>query len=217
MKTRFGTFQPVLLASLLALAVIPAASGQILYDNTTGNTEETNAWSINNGFSVTDSFTLTNDSTISGITFVSWTPAGETVSSVDWSIGSSAFGKNEASGSANSLPNSSPKPESLGNIDYVALQQSFIIPNEELAAGTYWLTFSNATASTEGDLVFWDESDGSSSAQQFNGSITFGRPSESFQILSPTDVPEGGSYSYLLLSGLALVGCGFFRIRKTGK
>jgi len=239
MKTRNRTFQSVLLASLLALATLPAAAGPILFDNTNlSPTYNTNGWSINQGFSVTDSFTLTQNSTLTGVTFVTWTNPGnafpgDTVTSVDWAITDNAFGgATEDSGTATGLPNTFIETNTNTN-GYDVLQQSFDISPYVLGPGTYWLQFGDAVSAQSGP-VYWDESDGAASADLSGfGSI----PSESFQIEGvlggtpsgipgdpgtpasggPTVVPEGSSFSYLLIGAIAILGYGFFRKRNTAK
>jgi hypothetical protein len=238
MKTKISTFQPVLLASLLALAIIPAAADPILFNNTNPTpTYNTNGWSINQGFAVTDSFTLTQNSTVTGVTFVTWTNPGggfpgDTVTSVDWAITDSAFGgATEDSGTATGLPNTFIETNTNTN-GYDVMQQSFDLGPYVLAPGTYWIELSNAVSAQSGP-VYWDESDGAAGAQLSGfGSI----PSESFQILGdlggtpgsgPGDpgtpggggdvVPEGSSFSFLLLGGLAFFGYSFFRNRQAGK
>jgi len=233
MKTRFGTFQPVLLASLLALVAVPAASGQIvLFTNVTPETGTINGQSINLGYSVTDSFTLTNTSTISEITFLAETDQGDTVNSVNWAITDSPFaGPIEESGTAYTLPNTYEGTSDPFGPTYDFLQESFSISPYVLAAGTtYYLELGTAVPSKLDGAVYWDESDGSSTASLSPGG-TIG--SESYQILGKvggtpsgipgdpgtpaTDVPEGGSYSYLLLSGVVILASGLFRRRQPGK
>jgi hypothetical protein len=242
MKTKLSTLNPLLLASLLALATLPAAAGPFLFDNTNPSPAYNfNAYSINEGFAVTDSFTLAQTSTITGVTFVTWTNPGDTfpgdtVTSVDWAITDSAFGgATEDSGTATGLPNTFIETNTNTN-GYDVLQQSFNInPNEVLAAGTYWLEFSDAVSAESGP-VYWDESDGSASAQ-LSGFGSIG--SETFQIVGvpggtpsgipgdpgtpagggsgPGVVPEGSTFSFLLLGGLAFFGYSFFRNWQTGK
>jgi hypothetical protein len=203
------------------LVAVPAASGQALVNNfTTPADYDINGWSISNGDSVTDSFTLSTESTVNGIAFVALTnyqnetayPGQDDVTSIEWAISGSPFGgppDSNFSGMTNTY-----EGVNTNGDGYDVFVVSFTIPDEVLAAGNYWLTLSNGEALAQDPPVWWNESDGPASAQD---SVVGDIGSESFQILSPTDVPEGGSYSYLLLSGLALVGCGFFRIRKTGK
>jgi hypothetical protein len=229
MKTRFETFQPLLLASLLALATLPAIADTILFDNTNPSpTYSVNAFTISFPFSVADSFTLTQASTIDNITFVTWTLHGDAVSSVNWEISSFPF---ECpcydSGVASGLPNTLIELNPYG---YDVLQQSFNASDGYegtlvLPAGTYFLQLGDAF-SAEGNPVYWDQSDGPASAEQETlGPIIFPIPrSESFQIDGvpgvpppPPDVPEASSFSFLLLGGFAFFGYSFFRSRQTRK
>jgi hypothetical protein len=232
MKTRFKTFQSFLLASLLALATLPAIADTILFDNTNPPpTYSVNAFTISFPFSVADSFTLTQTSTIDDITFVTWTLHGDTVSSVDWEISSFPF---ECpcydSGVASGLPHTLIELNPYG---YDVLQQSFNASDGYegtlvLPAGTYYLQLVDAF-SADGNPVYWDQSGGPASAEQETlGPTAFSIPrSESFQIDGvaggpinpppPPTVPEASTFSFLLLGGFALFGYSFFLSRQTRK
>ena len=163
-------FSVLLMILVGAMLVIPASASTV-YSSGTAN-GAFNAWEISQGSSVSDSFTLSQAQYIYGATFVAWlgpvnhelsvTP-GDTMSSVNWSIGTSAFGTQYGSGTAittnlSSVYNSSPTV----NADINTLSFSDI--GVELAAGTYYLTLSGAvvTGGSVSDTAYWDENDGSS-------------------------------------------------------
>lgn len=143
------------------------------------------AWTINFGFSVTDSFTITSPSTIQGFNIAVWLFPGDTLTSVDWGVGSCMFCSDIGSGTASGA----------------GLTSSFMFANQygydiwdvsvtglgiHVSGGppdAYWLTLQNATVPS-GDPIYWDENGGPSTAwtecvQDGQGCI----PSESFNIV----------------------------------
>ena len=144
MKTKISAFKPLLLASLLVLAALPAAADSILFNNTNPSpTYNVNAYSINEGFSVTDSFTLAQTSTITGVTFVTWTSPGEafpddTVTSVVWAITRqlplAALLKTPAQQPDFRTPLSRPTPTPTATTSFSSPSTSILGGNEVLAS-----------------------------------------------------------------------------------
>jgi hypothetical protein len=180
-----------------AMASVPASASSILYDDSGPTTYGLAAGlTINGGYAVTDSFTLAQASTITGADFGIWLYPGDSLSSVEWSIGTSQF-----SGTPQTAATSNLGQVATGNNGYYPIDlESIDIGNLRLGPGTYWFTLQDASA-TNGDGAYWDESNGPSSANQ-TGTIT--RPSESFQMLGTTGqiIPEPASF-LLFASGLA--------------
>jgi hypothetical protein len=189
-----------------ALAVVPASADTTLYDNT-GPTSNggsgIGAWTINLGYAVSDSFTLPSSSTVTSANFLIWLYSGDTLSSVDWSIGTSAF--DTSIGAATAATSSLSQTNSGLFGSYNIFNESISIPSLSLGAGTYWFTLQNAVVSNVYDPAYWDISNGPSDAWEnslgdVNGYDGYsGSNSETFQILGTTPEPS----SFLLLgSGL---------------
>jgi len=183
---------------LLALAV-PASAGTLYTNGPIKGSDD--AATINFGFSVSDSFTLLTTSALGGVDFGVWLLPGDTVSSVDWAIGTSAFdnsmghGKGIVSGTF----------QFTNAYGYNIYSDSFDLPGLDLAAGSYYLTLQNASAG--GDPVYWDENEGPSAAYQSSGGPGIKIDSESFDIRSAVvATPEPGTMillgSFFGLGGL---------------
>ena len=168
------------------------------------STAASTAWTINFGYQVSDSFTLGSPATLTGAQIGLWVIPGDTPTSVDWSIGSAAFGSDISSGTAG-LSNAFQYNNVYG---YDILELTFSLSGV-LGAGTYWLTLQNATSSS-GDPVYWDQNSGPSSAQENTLGVI---PSESFQVYGAGSVPEP---STICLLGIGMVGlAGYCRRRRS--
>ena len=164
MQTRI--LRLLLLASCFIFAV-EAHAGSILYQNGPVNGIcdiegcTVDAWTINFGFEVTDSFTISSPSTIQGFNFALWLEPGDTISSVDWAIGTSAFGTDLGSGTASGA-NLSSSFLFTNQYGYNIYEASVTGLNVHVIGGppqSYWLTLQNATVPS-GDPVYWDENGG---------------------------------------------------------
>ena len=193
------------------IASVPATAGT-LYSNGPSNFE-TAAYPINFGNAISDSFTIAANATATSATFVVWVFSGDTLSSVDWSIGSSAF-----AGAATTATTAGVLIGTNGNACALFVEtcdvftETISLGSLDLAAGTYWFTLQNAVAPDPinpafTDFVFWDQSNGPSTAFEngfgnLNGADGPGTNSETFSINGPTVVPEPSS---LLLMGSGLL------------
>ena len=206
---------------MLLILTIPAAAAPLLFDNYPINGTIA-GWTINEGFEVSDSFTLLSNSTVNGVNFGVYLYPGDTVTEVDWWIGTTEFDNSLGSGTA-TVTAGSPIPGLGGGYDVDSA--TFSIPDLNLAAGTYYLTLQNAVSS-EGMAVGWDinnapgidawESEiGEVSAPGVCSAYTGvdGTCASSFQILgSPqAGVPEPSTWA---LFGAGILAAGWLR-RKT--
>ena len=192
----------------LTLAAVPAVA-QTIYSNgaINGNTD---AWTINFGFAVSDTFSLTSNSTVNGLNFGAWLFAGDILESTEVTITSNEFGGTTYFDQQVNFTQSGCGTNQVGF--NVCTETSSAFSGPTLNAGTYWLTLQNALVNT-GDPVYWDESDGPSSASNVAlGTIG----SESFTILGSSSggtgtTPEPAS---ILLFGSGVVGVGVLLRRK---
>jgi hypothetical protein len=165
------------------------------------------AWTINFGYSVTDSFTITSSSLIQGFNFAFWLFPGDTLTSVDWSLGNCEFCTNIAAGTASgaNLSSSFISANQYGYDIWGIGVTGLNIPIGPGMPNAYWLTLQNATVPS-GDPVYWDENGGPSIAwtecvRDDQGCI----PSESFNIVG---IPSGTTPepSSILMFGPAALG-----------
>lgn len=134
------------------------------------------AWGINFGYTVTNS--IGGVGTVSGFEFAFWMFPGDTMSTLDWSIGTKPFGADIGQGTASqSAGTLSDQFLSTNQYGYDIHTVAVTGLNVNIGSSN-WLTLANATVPT-GDPVYWDENNGPSQAQE-NAVGTI--PSESFNV-----------------------------------
>ena len=136
-----------------AIASVPAFAGPVYSSGpVNGNFD---AWTVNFGFSVSDEFTLTSATTVTGVDFDVWAAPGDSLSSIDWSLSSTAFGTSFTTASTTG------SYQFTNGDGYDIDSESFSTGSVVLGPGTYYLTLQNAIVPS-GDAIYWDENDGSS-------------------------------------------------------
>jgi hypothetical protein len=194
MKLRFAS---LLLLAMCVIAAVPSMAS-VIYSNGAIN-GQVQAYTINFGFSVSNSFTVSSPATMTGFDFGAWNFPGDQAVTVDWSIGTSFFGSDVASGTA-SLSNAFQFTNGLGFDIYNSTASGLSVA---LGTGTYYLTLANATT-LQGNPMYWDQNSGPSLAMDSAlGSV----PSESFNIYGGgTSTPEPGTFLMLGSGVLGMAG-----------
>jgi hypothetical protein len=203
----------LLLSSATAHAAVLFESGPGTYNST--------AHRVSSVVTTADQFTLSIAASVTGFTFASWVPTGQTLISIDWAIysgnpfagGSLLLQANDAV--AESSTQVGPASSVGGNGAYAVSIQNFAIPALELSSGTYWLSLSGGTASG-GTLVYWDQAGNNAAGpaqvgQLGSGFGAIGHQSRTFQILGAA-VPEPTTWA-LMIGGFGLAGAALRRRR----
>ena len=190
--------------ALLVIAVAPA-SADILYSNGPINGTIT-ADLIDFGQSINDSFVLSSASTVTGVDFGAWTNPGDSVTSVQWSIGTTPGG-NTYSGTAATIDSF----VTIGYGFYAVEKDTFSIPSVSLGVGTYYLTLENAVTAVSGN-AFWDVNDGPSSAY-IDGLSPINSESFDVQGTTGTVTPEPGYWALLSVAIIGLICLKRLRVR----
>jgi hypothetical protein len=158
-------FSVLLLSLVGATLAVPAYADSVYSSGAVNGNYD--AWQINSSKSVSDSITLAQNGFVYSATFASWLNPGDTMSSIQWSLGTTAYGSQLGSGTATTsvfLNNGNNTfgfdvvTESISGIDVMLL-----------AGNTYYFTLQSAVV-TAGDAAYWDVNNGSSSG--FSSTLT---------------------------------------------
>ncbi len=139
-----------ILYALLLVLMAPAAEGQQVFSDFPVN-GQISAFQVSGSYSTSNSFTLSSSGTFGEISFGAWVNTGDSVKQVTWSIGTTPYDGSLGTGVAGAT-----SAYDFSNADgYDVNTVTVAIPNITLAAGTYYLTLSNAI-SASGQSVSWD-------------------------------------------------------------
>jgi hypothetical protein len=204
--------------ALLVTALVPA-SADVLYSNGPFN-GTIGGFAINSDQAISDSFVLTSASTVTGVDFGAITAPGDSITSLQWSIGT-------APGDGSLGTGTSPTTDAFlftNSFDFRVESDSFSTGSISLGAATYYLTLQNAVSAPSNNGPAWVLNNGPSLA--FYSCLVCGggdyrslapgdggSGSEGFDIQgtigtsSGSVTPEPGSYAALILgfAGVTLV------------
>jgi hypothetical protein len=186
-----------------ALLWAATANAQVVYTNgpISGGSD---AYTITGLFAVTDSFTAAFGSTLTTATVGIWEHAGATSIQLRWSVGTSPFGVQVASGTS-ALSSSLAKTTNVGGNLWDIYSSTFSLSGFVNTGTTYWLTLQNETNTANTDAG-WDDNGGPSLAEYaYNGTPLAGNPSESFTLYG-TPVPEPGTFAFVGIAAALTVG-----------
>ncbi len=200
-------------AYALSLAAVFPASATALYSNGPVNGASA-SWNITSSSDVaTNSFTVSSASIMTGFDFATWNSAGQVISTVNWAIGTTAFGNDVALGTSGVSSVFDFSGTDSANLIYPYDVETNTVSglNVGLSAGTtYWLTLYGAAIP---GTAAWDQNYGSSAAQFSTHGFSAPISSETFDINGgSSSTPEPASLG--LLGGGILVMLGAFRRRK---
>lgn len=156
------------------------------------------------GYEFSNQFTLGSAGTVSGISFGTWVSTGQTLTSLNWAIGTAYFDASKGSGTASSF--STRLVASTSNYDVI--DAAFSVTALNLSAGTYYLTFRNGVASDR-QTVYWDDVSADQTqamgraAGDTGSGLTSSRNSFTLTDSNSNNVPEPAG---LALVGVALLG-----------
>ncbi len=139
-----------------AIASVPAYADSTVYTSGPASSGVLGD-DISQGFSVTNEFTLTQPETITGFTIVVRGLPPWSLTSVDWSFGTSQY-----SGTPALADTTLVSDNTTSGTGYDILTESASIPSDPLAAGTYWFTIQDAVATPNSETVSWEINEGSS-------------------------------------------------------
>ena len=145
-----------------------------------------------------------------------WVLPGDTPASFEWSIGTSPAASNVSSGTSPALSNTFEFTNSSGADVY---ETTFALSGAVSTGTTYYLTLYNSFDNTNNSL-YWDINNGPSvawenSAVPLDNYLFPGSNSETFQLYSPSSVPEPSSMALAVIGAAGTLGMMYSRRRRT--
>ncbi len=192
-------FKAIWIAGLMLAAAAGQVQAGMVYTSGAINGTHT-GYAISGGYAVSNSFSLSISTTLTGATAGIWVAPGDEPTSVEWSIGTSQFGSDVASGTS-TLTNTY-----FGQYgSYYNIYESAISLSASVSAGTYWLTLQHAVAPSI--FVYWDVNQGTSTAFQksINGDENPVQSNSLALFGDSAPVPEPASIAMWSLGALGLM------------
>jgi PEP-CTERM motif len=176
-----------------------------------------NSAAVYSAYTATESFTVAGSATVSSATVGLWTETGYTPVSIDWSIGTTAFGSDINSGTQAPLTNV--YVTSFDNNSFSLYASSFNLTGSLKPGTTYYLTLTEGN-SGGGPFMLWDANGGTSSSGRHGVSGHDQGPvgSMAFSLYGTplSSVPEPSTFAFMV-SGLSVLLAFFASGRREAK
>jgi len=204
----------IALIGCVALALSPGLAGaaSVLFDNGADLQVDTPTSGIDPLDQVSDDFALGSPASLTSVSFgentvsaIRENSVAPVPLSVQWSIGTTPFSGNVASGTA--PVNATFEGQVAGTTRVWNFSSSFALPGLALGAGTYWLTLGNGTDTGLLQEPAWSTSDataGNAETLPAGSSASALGYEMAFQIFGTASVPEPASLGLVALGPAAL-------------
>lgn len=200
----------VLFLSLVGAMMVVPASADAVYTSGPAN-GSFSYWEISGSDAVTNSFTVSNSGYATMATFVVWLNPGETLNSVNWSLGTTQYGTQLGHGTASVTALSSYYNSTAG--DDIVTEEISGLHSTFSVGTTYYFSLTGASATGGGNYtVGWDENDGLSHGFATTATSYYDPATQDYTILNqsnsisafdayPGNVDFGGTGTYPGLTG----------------
>lgn len=162
----FSRSKLLLFVALCSMSALTMRADSILYtDGPINGTFSAFYVDSNSPFKVEDSFTLSSASTLTSVSFGNWLYRDDQALTVNWAIVGSEGSQTAVCAACSGTGTLTEGTTSFYNVQrYRVVENSFLLPNINLPAGTYWLELYNETTTIHlvGAGAAWDMNGGPS-------------------------------------------------------